>query len=112
MRWTWRVTIAGLTGVRRGNGHGVARGGQQERLSACSYERRSRHHRAYLPSLYSNLYTVSLQTSPKVDKNLQATELLTTLPFVLHGTGAEIFGLTLELRKSIQACPLPFGQIM
>lgn len=33
-------------------------------------------------------------------------ELLTTLPFVSHSPGTEIFGLTLELRERIQACPL------
>ena len=37
---------------------------------------------------------------------VQATELLTTLPFVFHGPGTEIFGLTLELRERIEACPL------
>jgi hypothetical protein len=37
---------------------------------------------------------------------VQTTELLTTLPFVFHGTGAEIFGLPFELRERIQTCLL------
>jgi hypothetical protein len=37
---------------------------------------------------------------------VQAVELLPALPFVFHGTGTEIFRLTLELREGIQAWSL------